>query len=607
MKERLRRLGLWSIMICLPVMIGVVASLAGQNSYPYRPGMPFIAGKACDTPMFSHFFPVPIPAVIPGYSSQSDDTGEISTYQPGGSKKTAGIGFFDSTLTANGRSCFTCHRPGNDWEIGLPEIWSDYYTTAGRSVLFQPIDSAVCPNAPGANAPYWDPRFIWSRSLLFYRGDFRIAINAPNPLGPKDASYTTFDGNKNPEWVMRVLYDPYGCETDPTYGLPANQVGLYRRPLNAANLAFLARDDRVTTVPPVTPGDTEDLFEIMWDGREPNLGVQFIDAVQFHGQTSATPGTASIDSAVVFQCGMFTAQSYDYRAGDLTNENGTGPSGGPLGGPVNLYNLSLTLRQAVPVSFIPGFPATPVPGIPSTFTPFTGAFGELVIPSIPNFVAAAGGGIPNAAIMTDFYTSFTGSSNTMQASIARGEAIFNGGVTFAIYDEPGVNGALGNPTTGSCSTCHGSVYVGNDAAAPLHRNGIMDNSNKVSEAALQQINLPVKVLAFTPDFPRFAFYCTSNSIPFFSNPVYSPHCPGGVMPCDEFDTTDPGKGLITGKCADLGLMKTPILRGVGARAPYFHNGSAGSLLDVVNFYNDRFNIGLTYEQKLDLVHYLNTL
>ena len=79
------------------------------------------------------------------------------------------------------------------------------------------------------------------------------------------------------------------------------------------------------------------------------------------------------------------------------------------------------------------------------------------------------------------------------------------------------------------------------------------------------------------------------------------------MPCDEFDTTDPGKGLITGKCADLGLMKTPILRGVGARAPYFHNGSAGSLLDVVNFYNDRFNIGLTYEQKLDLVHYLNTL
>lgn len=594
-------------MICLLVMIGAVAPATGQDGYPYRPGMPFIAGKACAAPMFPNSLTGQIPAAIPGYSAQPDITGQIGTYLLGGSQNTASVGFFDPTLTTNGRTCFTCHQPGNDWEIGLPEIHSEYVLTQGKSALFQPIDSAVCPNARGVNAPYGEPDFISARTLLFNRGDFRIAINAPNPLGPKNASYTTFDGNTNPEWVMSVLYDPYGCETDPTYGLPANQVGLYRRPLNAANLAFLARDDSVG-FPPTTFGssDKENLFEIMWDGREPNLGTQFIDATEFHGQ-SVAPGAGSIDSAVKFQCGMFTAQSYDYKAGDLTNNNGAGPSGGPLGGPVNLYNLSLTLRVAVPFSFIPGFPATPVPGFPSNFIPFTGAFGELVIPSIPNFVAAAGGGIPNAAIMTDFYTSFAGSSNAMKASIARGEAIFNGGVTFTIYDEPGVNNALGNPTTGSCSTCHGSVYVGNDAAAPLHRNGIMDNSNNVSKAALKQIALPVKVMAFTPDFPRFAFYCKAGSIPYFSNPSYSSYCPGGVTPCDEFITTDPGKGLITGKCADLGQMKTPILRGVGARAPYFHNGSAATLLDAVNFYNNRFNIGLTAQQRQDLVNYMNTL
>ena len=44
-----------------------------------------------------------------------------------------------------------------------------------------------------------------------------------------------------------------------------------------------------------------------------------------------------------------------------------------------------------------------------------------------------------------------------------------------------------------------------------------------------------------------------------------------------------------------------------ARAPYFHNGSAASLLDVVNFYNTRFKLSLTDQQKSDLVAFLRTL
>jgi cytochrome c peroxidase len=46
---------------------------------------------------------------------------------------------------------------------------------------------------------------------------------------------------------------------------------------------------------------------------------------------------------------------------------------------------------------------------------------------------------------------------------------------------------------------------------------------------------------------------------------------------------------------------------LAARAPYFHNGSAATLLDVVNFYDQRFNIGFTDQQKQDLVNFLNTL
>jgi cytochrome c peroxidase len=65
--------------------------------------------------------------------------------------------------------------------------------------------------------------------------------------------------------------------------------------------------------------------------------------------------------------------------------------------------------------------------------------------------------------------------------------------------------------------------------------------------------------------------------------------------------------LITGNCADIGKFKGPILRGLAARAPYFHNGSAATLMDVVNFYNQRFGIGLTAQQRDDLVNFLKTL
>ena len=72
-------------------------------------------------------------------------------------------------------------------------------------------------------------------------------------------------------------------------------------------------------------------------------------------------------------------------------------------------------------------------------------------------------------------------------------------------------------------------------------------------------------------------------------------------------TTDPGRAMISGKWADVGKFKGPILRGLAARAPYFHNGAAATLDEVVQFYEDRFNIGLTAQEKADLAAFLRAL
>jgi cytochrome c peroxidase len=74
-----------------------------------------------------------------------------------------------------------------------------------------------------------------------------------------------------------------------------------------------------------------------------------------------------------------------------------------------------------------------------------------------------------------------------------------------------------------------------------------------------------------------------------------------------FYTTDPGKGLVTGLCSDMNRVKGPILRGLAARAPYFHNGAAQNLTELLNFYNQRFQMNLTQEEMSDLIAFLNSL
>jgi hypothetical protein len=56
-----------------------------------------------------------------------------------------------------------------------------------------------------------------------------------------------------------------------------------------------------------------------------------------------------------------------------------------------------------------------------------------------------------------------------------------------------------------------------------------------------------------------------------------------------------------------GMYRTTPLRGAWQHPPYFHDGRAVDFLAVVNYYNSFFSLGLTDEEKADLVEFLKSL
>ena len=159
-------------------------------------------------------------------------------------------------------------------------------------------------------------------------------------------------------------------------------------------------------------------------------------------------------------------------------------------------------------------------------------------------------------------------------AIARGERLFNT-KPITISGVGGLNGVafasgvkVPDSFTGSCTVCHDSPGVGNHSVkAPL------------------DIGLTAPAQA-----PYLPVYKLRN-----------------MTTQETVRTTDPGRAMITGKWADIGKFKGPILRALDARAPYFHNGSAATLEEVVQFYDTRFTIGLTEQEKADLVTFLRAL
>jgi cytochrome c peroxidase len=157
-------------------------------------------------------------------------------------------------------------------------------------------------------------------------------------------------------------------------------------------------------------------------------------------------------------------------------------------------------------------------------------------------------------------------------AIARGQALFNT-KKIAITGVSGINdeAAFGKPATlvGACSSCHNTPNGGNHSVvAPLNI-GLVDASRR------------------TKDMPLYTLRNKTTG--------------------ETVQVTDPGRAMIDGKWSHIGRFKGPMLRDLAPRAPYFHNGFAADLWAVVDFYDTRFHIGFTKQEKSDLVAFLRSL
>jgi hypothetical protein len=147
----------------------------------------------------------------------------------------------------------------------------------------------------------------------------------------------------------------------------------------------------------------------------------------------------------------------------------------------------------------------------------------------------------------------TRAADRKRAQIARGQELFNGP----------------NPGGGSCRGCHNAANNGSNVNGTLFDVG-----------------------ASRPEFrePGMPLYTVRNK-----------------ATLEVKQTTDPGRALRSGVWSDMDRFKTPSLRGAVARAPYFHNGIAATLEDVVHHYEAALGFVFTPQQEEDLVAFLKAL
>jgi len=448
------------------------------------------------------------PTMLPNLFSFPNATGILKTFNSTGKLDLTGP-FFQS-LGTNGRSCASCHQPGDAWSVSAAHVEDRFERSHGLDPIFRTNDGSNCDHnidtttVEGRREAY---------SLLRSRGLIRIALVVP--VGA--------------EFDVVGVKNPYGCSE-------TSALSMYRRPLPSTNLRFLST--------------------VMWDGRESspqtgtklitfatnpadlisNLAHQSLDAALGHAQATTAPTQEQQKKIVAFEMALSTAQAIDFGAGSLDVH-------GASGGPVILSEQPFFIGINDPLGLNP----FKTPFAPVVFTLFT------------NHWDLAPGHEQHRH------------HPDRRASILRGQTLFNSH-PINIVGVGGLNDATGLPLIkGTCGTCHDTFNVGNHSiGAPLNV-GTADVTNPLGVHYLPVITLRNKT--------------------------------DGT----EVSTTDPGRALITGKWADIGKFKGPSLRGLAARAPYFHNGSAATLKEAVEFYNIRFSMGLTHQEKADLAAFLSVL
>jgi cytochrome c peroxidase len=331
----------------------------------------------------------PTPPVLPEFETFPNQDGRSANFQPNGDTQTALQAFF-APLGTNARTCQTCHQPAAGWTITPTQIQAAFQETGGRAPLFNPLDGAVCPDADVST----DDKRLQAYRLVLQKGLIRIFIKLP------DAPTLQFS--------VTSVQDPYGCNTGAAFGLSSfgpsaptqGTVSVYRRPLPSTNLPFST--------------------SLMWDGREPSLQSQAIDAALIHSQADASPTAAQLDQIVAFETGLFSAQDSGAKIGPLTE---SGAQGGPRALSEQPFYIGIN---------------DPLGGNPKS-APFN----------------------PDTITLYSAWESQELATSENQAAIARGEKLFNE-KPITITGVAGLNDKPGLATVkGSCSTCHDTPNVGN--------------------------------------------------------------------------------------------------------------------------------------------------
>ena len=306
---------------------------------------------------------------------------------------------------------------------------------------------------------------------------------------------------------------------------------------------------------PLPVSNTAFLSAVMWDGREnvnkPNNTVALIQANLAHQSNDATLGhaqaAAPLPDADQQQIVAFETNLFHGQRvlGLLPLDLAGGKGGGAYLHDDTLPKFFIGINDVLGCAI----PGSCEPGKSATFS----------------------------SVIFDVYAAWeTKPPTPLAAAIGRGEALFNTR-SFAIDGVRGINGpddALGipSPFMGFCGTCHDSPNVGNHSTALPIDIGI---------TGAAPVGLDVARL------PTYTF--TQNGT-------------GRTI-----SVTDPGRALVSGKFVDIGKTKGPTLRGLASRPPFFHNGAARDLAAVVDFYDVRFHIGFTAQEKRDLVVFLSAL
>ena len=457
---------------------------------------------------------------LPNDARFANSGGTVNTYSTAGSLDMTGP-FFQS-LGTNGRSCATCHQPGDGMSVSAEHIQHRFDTTGGLDPIFRSNDGANCNHdinestVSGRSAAY---------SLLRTRGLIRVAIDVP-----ADADFQ----------VVHVS-NPYGCSE-------SDKISVYRRPLPSANLRFLSAvmwDGRESIgltgtekiLSPNNPGYIEDALEF-------DLRRQSLDATNGHAQGLGNHPTPEEQQQIVdFEMGLFTAQVSGTVTGELDS---LGASGGP--------------KKLSTQPFFIGINSA----IPAFENPLSGPF--------------------NPAIFDIFDAWANLPSNSPRASVARGQELFNSreitiNSVAGLNDSPSAGGLGAESIQGTCGTCHDTPNAGNHSFPTPLNIGVGDFATPGSSLSMGGLDLSY--------LPKITV------------------CKTNTATC--ITTTDLGQALIDGKFDHVGKLKGPVLRGLSARAPYFHNGSAQTLLDAVRFYEGRFGLKLTAREEADLVAFLSVL